>query len=67
MTTHDMLRELGYGTSTDEVSRFQRDHNKLSPGALLINGRLDETTRAAVKLAYSSSALFVAARDQKEW
>lgn len=67
MTSQEMLRELGYGSSHEEIKRFQRDHNAYKPGSLLLTGKLDDRTGAAVSGAYQSRVLFVALRDGKGW
>ncbi|PRQ02050.1 hypothetical protein [Enhygromyxa salina] len=64
MTTHNMLRDLGYTTASSGIKAFQRDYNRVGSRPLLVTGELDATTTAAVELAHSTSEMFKAMRDQ---
>lgn len=53
-----MLEALGYGSSTTEIARFQRDHNARGPHVhVLVRGQLDDATREAIAMAWESREL----------
>jgi hypothetical protein len=62
-THHVMLRELGYTTAPSGISQFQRDYNRIGTQPVLVTGELDEQTRQALELAYSSRQMFLMRRD----
>jgi len=58
ITPRTMLEALGYGTTTAEISRFQREHNGRGPKTrLLVSGQLDAATLEALELTYGSREL----------
>jgi hypothetical protein len=61
-----MLRELGYTTAASGISQFQRDYNRIGTQPVLVTGELDEQTRQALELAYSSRQMFSMRRDQPD-
>ena len=65
MTTHNMLRELGYTTSPSGISTFQRDFNRVGGRTLLVTGELNADTDEAVLFAYRSGEVFTTVRDQR--
>ena len=65
MTAQNMLRALGYTTSSSGVSSFQRDYNRVGTEPLLVTGELDEDTADAIRFAYGSREVFEAVREQK--
>jgi hypothetical protein len=62
-THNTMLRELGYVTAASGISQFQRDYNRIGTQPVLVTGELDEQTRQALELAYSSRQMFLMRRD----
>lgn len=66
MTTNNMLRELGYTTSSSGIGEFQRDFNRVGTWPLLVTGELDTKTTEAIELAHSTSEMFKTMRDQRK-
>ena len=66
MTINNMLRELGYTTSASGITEFQRDYNRVGTQPVLLTGKFDSRTTAALELAYSAIEMFTATRDLRK-
>ena len=64
-TPQQMLRELGYLTSSSGIASFQRDYNLFGSVPVMVSGELDDDTVGAVRLAHKAREAFAVLRKRR--